>query len=151
MAPTGETLKTRQAAAEHENDELHEEWLAAIAEQLAPIFDHSTEGVYVFLDDRHKICNGVLAKMWGFASPAEWARTPDFLNSFVATEEDRLKVSRAYHTHNHQELTPERLRFTIRRPDGELVRCESDMIPLAHAGQMLGYHFVRAVPAKVRD
>src|SRR6266508_387199 len=97
----------RAVADRHDNDELHEEWLAAIAEQLAPIFDHSKEGVYVFLDDRHKICNDVLAKMWGFASPDEWARTPDFLNAFVV-EEDRSEVSRTYHAHIHQSLTPSR-------------------------------------------
>jgi hypothetical protein len=143
-------LRERQAQDDrHANDELHEEWLAAVAEQLAPVFDHSKEGVYVYLDDQHKICNDVLAKMWGFDSPAEWARTPDFLNSFVVPQ-DRQKVSRDYHAHIHQLLTPARLRFTVRRPDGKLVRCESDMIPLAHAGQILAYHFVRTIPAAPR-
>ena len=140
-------MKEQRAQNErHENDELHEEWLAAIAEQLAPVFEHSKEGVYVYLDDRHKICNDKLAKMWGFGSAAEWARTPDFLNTFVATHQDRLKVSRSYHAHIHQSLTPVRLRFSVRRPDGKLVRCEADMVPLSYAGQMFAYHFVRKVP-----
>ena len=127
-------------------EELHETWLAEIAEELAPIFDGSSEGVYVFLDDRHKICNAALAKMWGFASARDWAATPDFLNSFVV-EADRAAVSRSYHEHIHGSLTPARLRFAVRRPDGEVVRCETDMIPLAHAGQMFAYHFVRMLPA----
>lgn len=144
--------------AQHENDELHEVWLAALGEQLAPVFEHSKDGVYVYLDDRHKICNDKLAKMFGFNSAAEWARTPDFLNSFVATHQDRLKVSSSYHTHIHQSLTPAQVRFTVRRPDGKLVRCVSDMVPLSHAGQMFAYQFVRTVsgtsrakaPAKTR-
>jgi hypothetical protein len=140
----------RAQTERHENDELHEEWLAAIGEQLAPVFEHSKDGVYLYLDDQHKICNDTLAKMWGFGSAAEWARTPDFLNSFIATHQDRLKVSRSYHTHIHQSLTPVRLRFSVRRPDGKLVRCEGDMVPLSHAGQMFAYHFVRKVPGTSR-
>ncbi len=140
-------MNERGAVADRQgNDEPHEEWLAAIAAQLAPIFEHSSEGVYVYLDDRHKVCNAVLAKMWGFGSPAEWAGAPDFLGTFVA-EDDRAEVSRAYHAHIHQSLTPTRLRFTVRRPDGTPVRCESDMIPLSYAGRMLAYHFVRLIPA----
>ena len=137
-------IAVRPSGAE-EQDELHEELLAALAEQLAPVFDNSKEGVYIFLDDRHKICNEALAKMWGFASAKEWARTPDFLNSFVASHADRLKVSRSYHEHIHQTMTPARLRFSVRRPDGKVVRCETDMIPLSHDGQMLAYHFVRVI------
>lgn len=133
----------RQSEAEA-HDALHEEWLRDVAEQLAPVFDGTSEGVYVFLDDRHKICNEALAKMWGFASPQEWANTPDFLNSFVVAE-DRAKVSQSYHEHIHQKLTPTRLRFSVRRPDGRVVQCETDMIPLAYAGQLLAYHFVRPV------
>lgn len=140
----------RSQNGRHENDELHEEWLAALAEQLAPVFENSKDGVYVYLDDRHKICNDRLAKMWGFGSAAEWAHTPDFLNSFVATHQDRLKVSSNYHSHIHQTLTPTQVRFTVRRPDGKLVRCEADMVPLSHAGQMFAYQFVRTVSGTSR-
>ncbi len=128
---------------QREQDQQHEEWLAEIGEQLAPIFANSTEGVYVYFDDRHKICNDKLAKMWGFGSAAEWARTPDFLNSFVATHADRLRVSQHYHKHIHQRLAPSRFRFTVRRPDGKLVACETDMVPLAFSGEMFAYQFVR--------
>ena len=130
-----------------EQDQQHEEWLAEIGEQLAPVFANSKEGVYVYLDDRHKICNDRLAKMWGFGTAADWARTPDFLNTFVATQADRVRVSQNYHRHIHQSLTPTRLRFSVRRPDGKLVKCEADMVPLSFAGEMFAYHFVRPARA----
>ncbi len=130
---------------QHAQDQQHEEWLAEIGEQLGPIFANSTGGVYVYLDDRHKICNDKLAKMWGFGSAAEWARTPDFLNTFVATHADRVRVSQHYHKHIHQRLAPSRFRFTVRRPDGKLVTCETDMVPFAFAGEMFAYQFVRRV------
>jgi hypothetical protein len=133
---------------QREHDAQHEEWLADIAEQLAPIFEHSREGVYVYLDDRHKICNERCAKLFGFASARDWAAEPDFLNSFVVAA-DRGKVSRAYHEHIHQAMTPARFTFTAKGPDGKARRFETDMVPFTHAGQMFAYQFVRqAKPAR---
>ena len=131
-----------------DNDRQHEEWLAAIAEQLAPIFDNSKEGVYVYLDDRHKICNERLAKMWGYTSAAEWSATPDFLESFVDTQPDRVQVSTTYHQHVHRELTAYSLRYTVRRKDGRKIRVESSTVPFALDGQLFAYAFVRELPMR---
>ena len=128
-----------------EHDQQHEEWLAAIASQLAPIVDNSREGVYVYLDDRHKICNDRLAKMWGYRSAAEWAATPDFLETFVAGQPDRVQVSTTYHKHVHRELTAYRLRYTVKRKDGRKIRVESQTVPFAYDGQLFAYAFVREV------
>ena len=128
-----------------EHDQQHEEWLAAIAIQLAPIFDHSKEGVYVYLDDQHKICNERLAKMWGYASAAEWAATPDFLESFVATQAGREQVSSNYHQHVHRELTAFRQQFAVRTKSGKTITCEVDTVPYAFGGQLFAYAFVRPV------
>ena len=128
-----------------EHDRQHEEWLAAIAIQLAPIFDNSQEGVYIYLDDQHKICNERLAKMWGYASPAEWAATPDFLESFVATDGGREQVSRNYHQHVHRELTAFRQQFAVRTKTGTEIACEVDTVPYSFDGQLFAYAFVRQI------
>jgi hypothetical protein len=128
-----------------EHDRRHEEWLATIAVQLAPIFDNSKEGVYVYLDDQHKICNERLATMWGYASAAEWAATPDFLETFVATKPGREQVSTNYHQHVHQELTAFRQRFAVRKKTGATITCEVDTVPYALDGQLFAYAFVRQV------
>ena len=124
-------------------DRQHEEWLADIAVQLAPVFEHSEEGVYVYLDDRHKICNERLAKMWGYATAAEWAGQPDFLETFVAARPDRVKISSNYHQNVHQRLAAYRLRFTARHRDGRRIRCEADTVPFSYDGQVFAYTFVR--------
>ncbi len=133
-----------------EQDSQHEEWLAAIATQLAPVFDNSKEGVYVYLDDRHKICNERLAKMWGYASAAEWAAAPDFLETFVATQPDRAQVSANYHQHVHRELTAYQLRFTAKRKNGRSVRVETQTVPFSYDGQLFAYTFVRPVTARAK-
>jgi len=134
-----------------EHDQQHEEWLAGIATQLAPIFDNSIEGVYVYLDDRHKICNERLAKMWGYASAAEWAAAPDFLETFVATRPDRVQVSTNYHQHVHRELTAYQLRFTVKRKDGRTLRVATQTVPITYDGQLFAYAFVRQLPETAKS
>ena len=142
-------MSSREASAadqeQLEHDQQHEEWLATIATQLAPIFDNSKEGVYVYLDDQHKICNQRLATMWGYAAPAEWAAAPDFLTSFVATPAGREQVSTNYHRHVHQELTAFRQRFAVRTKSGAEIACEVDTVPYAFDGQLFAYAFVRQI------
>ncbi|HEY6957661.1 MAG TPA: hypothetical protein VI814_02435 [Candidatus Limnocylindria bacterium] len=129
--------------AQHEQDLQHEEWLAAIAAQLAPIFENSKDGIYVYLDDRHKICNERLAHMWGYKDAAEWAAAPDFLETFVATHADRVRVSTTYHQNVHRELSAYALRYTIRRKDGHKRVVETITVPYAYDGQLFAYTFVR--------
>ena len=143
-------MALQKATDEREQDRQHEEWLAEIATALAPIFDNSREGIYVYLDDRHKICNERLAKQWGYASAAEWAAAPDFLESFVDTHADRVRVSESYHKNVHQQLVAYRLRYTVRRKNGRRIRVETDTVPYAHDGQLFVYTFVREVPGAQR-
>ncbi len=140
-------MAIQQEIDQHEQDRQHEEWLADIAAALAPVFDNSREGVYVYLDDRHKICNERLAKLLGYGSAAEWAAAPDFLESFVATHTDRVRVSETYHRNVHRQLTAYRLRYDVKRKDGRRIRIEADTVPYAHDGQLFAYAFVREVPA----
>ena len=133
------------AVRDEDQEQQHAEWLATIASQLAPIFDHSEEGVYVYLDDHHKICNERLAKMWGYASAAEWAAAPDFLDTFVATPRGREQVSTNYHQHVHRQLTAFRQRFAVRKKNGGTITCEVDTVPYALDGQIFAYAFVRQI------
>jgi len=145
-------MAIQQKIDQQEQDRQHEEWLAEIAPQLAPVFDNSREGIFVYLDDRHKICNERLAKLWGYASATEWAAAPDFLETFVDSHADRVRVSESYHKNVHQDLVAYRLRYTVRRKDGRRIRVEADTVPYAHDDQLFAYTFVREItePAPAR-
>ena len=84
--------------------------------------------------------------MWGYKTAAEWAATPDFLESFVASQPDRVQVSTTYHQHVHRELTAYKLRYTVKRKDGRKIKVESQTVPLAYDGQLFAYTFIRQVP-----
>jgi PAS domain-containing protein len=111
--------------------------------QFLPVFRGSPDGVYPWLDEAHKACNGRLAGLFGF-SVEEWCATQPFLDNFVA-EEDRSVFSWNYHHRVAALAFPVTFRFRGLRKDGSTSPAETDMIPISCRGYAVAYHFVRRV------
>ncbi|MBI3738241.1 MAG: PAS domain S-box protein [Chloroflexi bacterium] len=126
-------------AKEHE----HVKILRELSSQFQPLFQNSPEGIYLYIDEVHKICNERLAKMFGL-TVTEWEAMEGFVNKHAA-EKDQEMIVRNYHEHIHQQLTPVRFRFKAVRKDGSTFNAETDMIPFPWGGEMLAFHFVREV------
>ena len=126
-------------AQEHE----HVKFLKELSEQFQPLFKNSGEGIYLYIDEVHKICNDRLAKMFGL-TVKEWETLEGFVNQHVAEADVEMFVNN-YHKHIHQSLTPARFRFKGVRKDGSTFNAETDMIPFPFGGEMLAFHFVREV------
>ena len=130
-------------ATQRQQDAEHEQVLQEMAEQFRPVFEQSPDGVYLYLDDRHKICNERLAAMFGLTTQ-EWSAIPDFLAGFVAPE-DQDMVARNYQQHVAALTRPVTFRFRARRKDGSAFTAETEMIPMSWRGHPVAYHFVREV------
>lgn len=126
-------------ADEHE----HVKILREISEQFQPLFQKSPEGIYLYIDEVHKICNDRLAKMFGL-TVEEWQAMEGFVNKYAA-EQDQETIIRNYQEHIHQRMTPVRFRFKALRKDRSAFNAEIDMIPFPWRGEMLALHFVREV------
>lgn len=88
-----------------------------LAEHLAPIFEASPDGVYVWLDEEHWVCNERFAQLFGYDSPAELNDTPRLLQRVVA-EDDQSMFSWAYRNRVKALAFPVTFRFTGVRKDG---------------------------------
>jgi PAS domain S-box-containing protein len=130
------------ATDQHQNVE-HEQILHDMLEQFQPVFDQSPFGVYLYLDDVHKVCNDKMAKMFGL-KPQEWAATETFLKDFVA-EEDQETFARNYQHQIAGLSHPLTFRFHGKRKDGSEFLAETDMIPICWRGYPVAYHFVHEV------
>ncbi|MEX0832958.1 MAG: PAS domain-containing protein [Actinomycetota bacterium] len=119
----------------------HTQALDELAGHLAPIFESSPDGVYIWIDEQHKTCNEKLAEMFG-TTVEEWRAAPTFLESFV-TEEDRGMFSYNYWNRIVPLAYPATFRFRGIRKDGTIFPAETDMIPLTYRGHTVAYHFVR--------
>jgi PAS domain S-box-containing protein len=125
------------------HEELHGQILSEMAEHFGPLFEHSPFGVYLYVDDHHKICNERMARMHGM-TVEEWQNTPTFLNDFIVSE-DRQMYARNYHQHVAGLQHPVTFRFRALRKDGSTFAAETDMIPLCWRGHPVAYHFVREI------
>ncbi len=124
------------------NDE-REDVIRELAEQFRPIMEKSQDGVYLWLDETHKVCNERLGNLFGF-TVEEWREAQPFLDSFV-TEEDRALYSWNYHNRVARLAFPVTFRFRGLRKDGSTFAAETDMIPISYRGYAVAYHFVRRV------
>ena len=115
-----------------------------LRDQFAPVLDSSPDGVYLWLDETHKTCNDRLASMFGYDDAAEWCAQAPFLESFIAPE-DRATYGRNYQRVVGGIERPVTFRFQALRKDGSTFAAETDMIPIAHDGHVVAYHFVREV------
>jgi PAS domain S-box-containing protein len=122
----------------------HDRATPELVAHLRPIFDASPDGVYVWLDEEHWICNQRFASMFGYDSPDELNDTPYLLHRLVH-EEDREIVSWNYWNRVQPLAFPVTFRFRGMRKDGSERLMETDMIPLTYGGHTFAYHFVRPV------
>lgn len=120
-----------------------EDIIRELAEQFRPVMEQSPDGVYLWLDETHKVCNERLAKLFGF-TVEQWSATQPFLDNFVA-EEDRRMFSWNYHNRVAALAFPVTFRFRGMRKDGSTFPAETDMIPISYGGEALAYHFVRQI------
>jgi len=124
-------------------DREHEQVMKALHEQFMPVFLHSPDGVYLYLDDTHKICNKRMADMFGLTVD-EWSRIPNFLEGFV-TQQDRDLFASNYQEKVTTLSRPVTFRFHGIRKNGEVFLAETEMIPVSWNGHAIAYHFVREV------
>jgi PAS domain S-box-containing protein len=121
----------------------HAEVIEELAQQLGPVLAQSPDGVYLWLDETHKLCNERLAAMFGY-SVEEWCLTEPFLERFVAPE-DREVFSWNYFNRVAELAFPVTFRFTGVRKDGSTFAAETDMIPISWNGRPVAYHFVQEI------
>jgi PAS domain S-box-containing protein len=119
-----------------------EQAIGELSEHFRPVMEGSPDGVYLWLDERHKTCNERLANLFGF-TVEEWREASPFLDNFVA-EEDRGVFSWNYHNRVAALAFPVTFRFRGLRKDGSTFDAETDMIPISYRGYAVAYHFVRA-------
>jgi PAS domain S-box-containing protein len=123
----------------------HNGVLQALTDEFRPVLEASLDGVYLWIDDQHKVCNPRLAAMFGY-TVAEWAAQTNFLDSFV-DEPDQEAYGWNYQHRVAALAYPVTFRFRARRKDGTTFAAETDMIPVTFHQHAVAYHFVRQVGA----
>lgn len=121
------------------HDKHHEHLVKEIAEQFEPVFSKSPHGIYIYLDDVHKICNKKFAEMLGYGSVKEWVANKFPVGDVL--EEDQEKVISAYGEASRN-LKASRVSVFVVRKDGRKIKVEIIMAPITYKGEVFVIHFV---------
>jgi PAS domain-containing protein len=117
-----------------------------LADEYREILDTSSQGIYLFLDDGHKICNARFASLLGYESPEEWAGVQrSFPDAFVA-EESQHSLIGAYQA-AMEDATASTIQVTWKRRSGGTVDSSVILVPISYDGHDLALHFVDERPA----
>ena len=118
----------------------HERIVTGITEQMRPVLNGSSQGIYIYLDDDHKVCNEVFAKMLGYASPAEWAVPEAFTEAYVEPDSWNRLVHTYTHAMEHQVGAV--IDVTWKSRAGHPVPSSVILVPISFEGELLALHFV---------
>ena len=121
------------------HDEHHEHLVKEIAEQFEPVFTKSPHGIYIYLDDVHKICNKKFAEMLGYNSVSEWVANEYPVGDVF--EEDQEKVINAYGEASRN-LKASKVFVSIVRKDSKKIKVNIIMAPITYKGEVFVIHFV---------
>ena len=118
----------------------HEELVEGFHSQLKEIFNSSKQGVYLYLDDNHKVCNKKFAEMLGFGSPEEWAKVENPLDAGVEKTSQATMVS-AYQD-AMETMIGSKIDVKLKKKNGSTFNASVIMVPVAYQGHMFALHFI---------
>lgn len=121
----------------------HADLIHGFYHEQKEIFDSSDQGIYAFLDDDSRVCNGKFADMLGYASPKEWAAVDapgGFPDAFVAEKSQHALVD-AYQ-HAMENGVGSTIEVTWKKKSGGTVDSTVILVPVVYQGHMLALHFI---------
>lgn len=119
----------------------HDHLIQSITQEYRNILENSKQGVYIYLDDTHKVCNTKFSSFLGYESADEWAKiTTAFPEAFVADESQKTLVSAFQDAMEH--MVGSTNSIVWKKKDGTTVNTEVILVPIVHGNHFFALHFV---------
>jgi hypothetical protein len=123
-------------------DHTHfQQLIEGVALQFAEILKNSSQGIYIYLADDHKVCNKKFSDMLGYKSPAEWAKNEDSFTDVFVKDDSAKKLVGAY-TKAMKKMIGSQIKMTWMKKSGENIKTEVILVPIAYDGHIFALHFV---------
>lgn len=125
-------------------DHKHHEIISGVSEEFKEIFEESKQGIYVYLDDTHKVCNQRLASLLGYKSTQEWAAVDEpFTEAFVMHESQEILIS-AY-AKAMEDKVGSSIEVSWKKKSGGSVKTSVIIVPINYKGELLALHFITKI------
>ena len=120
------------------HDPHHEHLIKEVAEMLRPVLSKSPQGVYIYLDDEHKICNKKYAEMLGYKSVSEWVKNPYPIDDTL--EKDQEKGIKAYMDAS-EKFKASSFSGSLVTKKGRKIKTSVTVVPFTYKGEVFVLHF----------
>jgi len=121
----------------------HESLVEGIAKEQKELLEKSEQGIFIYLDDTHKVCNEKFAAMLGYSSAKEWAETDAPLADVV--QEDQDAVVAAYEN-TMAKLVASSLAVSVKNVKTKRrIKMQLVLVPIAYAGHLFAIEFFNKV------
>ena len=122
-----------------DEQEHHADLVEGFTQQMKRVLDKSSQAIYLYLDDTHKVCNKKFADMLGYKSPKEWAETEAPLSDVV--EEDQKEVIKVYMDASEKMNSGwAEVKFKNVKT-GKIAATNMLIVPIGYAGHIFTAHF----------
>jgi len=119
----------------------HERIIENAKKQFTVILKESKQGIYLYLDDTHKLCNEKFASMLGYDSAKEWSNVKkSFTEAFVEGKSQHTLVSAYQEAMNSK--TGSCIDITWKKKTGGNVSTQVILVPVSIDGHLLALHFI---------
>ncbi len=118
----------------------HSQLINGVSEELEIFFKNSSQAIYAYLDDAHKVCNDKFASLLGYKTPEEWANITVNADSFVA--EQSVKPLAAALQKTRGDMAASNINVTWKKKSGSFVNTGVVVVPFSYQGHIFSLYFV---------
>ena len=119
----------------------HDDLMQSIAKEYQDILANSEQGMYIYLDDLHKVCNKRFATLLGYQSEDEWAKIGEsFPQVFVDGGSQKTLVSSFQNAMEKSVASTNTIVW--KKKDGSTISTTVVLVPISHEGHLFALHFV---------
>lgn len=128
-------------AHDHSHGHSHHDLLLDLAAEMQPLLEESEQAIYVYFDDAEKVCNENFAKLLGYDSPEEWAKTEgSFPTLFVDPKSHDTLIDAYQNAMNNMKASTLNVRW--KKKSGETLDSTVILVPISYQGHLFALHFV---------
>jgi hypothetical protein len=121
------------------NEEHHEHLIKEVSNLFDPILTNSTQAIYIYLDDAHKICNQKFADLMGYESIEDWIANETPIDDIIARDQNEVIEAFVAATQNYESSA---LSVTLNTKDQGEVDVDLIMVPFSYQGEIFVIHYI---------
>ena len=115
--------------------------ILGITKQLKGVLNSSEQGVYIYFDDTHKVCNKKFSSMLGYKSPEEWAKINKNIPAVFVAEKSLMTLIKTYRR-AMEKCVGSNIKVTWKKKSGGVVNTNVILVPIAYENHLMALHFV---------